>query len=48
MTGDLVEGGEDTAKQDLHFCLQKPFRISEVLAMLRDVLAAAPAETRHG
>src|SRR6266478_3806714 len=48
MTGDLVEGGEDTAKRDLHFCLQKPFRISEVLAMLRDVLAAAPAETRHG
>src|SRR5467141_1460498 len=47
MTGDLVEGGEDTAKRDLHFCLQKPFRTSEVLAMLRDVLAAAPAETRH-
>src|SRR5467141_785135 len=47
MTGDLVEGGEDTAKRDLHFCLQKPFRVSEVLAMLREVLAAAPAETRH-
>ena len=47
MTGDLIEGGEDTARRDLHFCLQKPFRISEVLAMLRDVLAAAPAETRH-
>jgi CheY-like chemotaxis protein len=47
MTGDLIEGGEDAAKRDLHFCLQKPFRISEVLAMLREVLAAAPAETRH-
>jgi PAS domain S-box-containing protein len=47
MTGDLVEGGDDTAKRDLTFCLQKPFRISDVLAMLRDVLAAAPAETRH-
>jgi two-component system NtrC family sensor kinase len=47
MTGDLVEDGEDTAKRDLSFCLQKPFRISEVLAILRDVLASAPAETRH-
>src|SRR5712664_4241051 len=47
MTGDLIESGEDTAMRDLHFCLQKPFRVSEVLAMLREVLAAAPAETRH-
>jgi CheY-like chemotaxis protein len=46
MTGDLVEGGDGTAKHDLTFCLQKPFRISDVLAMLRDVLAA-PVETRH-
>src|SRR6267142_1834612 len=47
MTGDLVEDGEDTARRELSFCLQKPFRISDVLAMLRDVLAAAPAETRQ-
>jgi two-component system NtrC family sensor kinase len=48
MTGDLVEhapgafGGAET------LCLQKPFRIADVLAMLRDVLSDAPAGTRRG
>src|SRR5712664_1531062 len=47
MTGDLVENAQDAAHRDLSVCLQKPFRISDVLALLRDVLAAAPAETPH-
>jgi two-component system NtrC family sensor kinase len=44
MTGDLVEFTEGTAEP---CCLQKPFRISDVLALLRKVLSAAPAETRR-
>ena len=44
MTGDLVEVTEGTAEP---CCLQKPFRISDVLALLRKVLSAAPAETRR-
>jgi hypothetical protein len=47
MTGDLIEDSEGARKRDLTFFLQKPFRISEVLALLRDALAAAPAETRQ-
>ncbi len=47
MTGDLIENGQDAARRDLSVCLQKPFRISDVLALLRDALAAAPAETPH-
>jgi PAS domain S-box-containing protein len=47
MTGDLVENDGGTANHGVPFCLQKPFRISDVLAMLRDVLPGAPAETRH-
>ena len=41
MTGDLVEenGDGDHVRQ-----LQKPFRISDILAVLREVLAARPAE----
>ena len=44
MTGDLVEVAEGAAEP---CCLQKPFRISDVLALLRKVLSAAPAETRR-
>jgi len=41
MTGDLVEdnGSGGHIRQ-----LQKPFRISDVLVVLREVLAAKPAE----
>ena len=46
MTGDLVEITEGTASRGEPFCLQKPFRISAVLALLRDALSDAPAETR--
>jgi two-component system NtrC family sensor kinase len=44
MTGDLVELESDAARHGVRFCLQKPFRISEVLAMLRDAFSKAPAE----
>jgi two-component system NtrC family sensor kinase len=47
MTGDLVENGQDDTRRDLSVCLQKPFRISDVLTLLRDVFAAAPAATPH-
>jgi PAS domain S-box-containing protein len=47
MTGDLVESTQGNAGRDEPVCLQKPFRISDVLALLRDVLSDAPAEIRH-
>jgi PAS domain S-box-containing protein len=47
MTGDLVENGGNNPNGGLPLFLQKPFRISDVLAVLRDVLSAAPAETRN-
>jgi hypothetical protein len=42
MTGDLVEDNSGDIRQ-----LQKPFRISDVLVVLREVLAARPAEKLH-
>jgi PAS domain S-box-containing protein len=47
MTGDLVQNEGGSANRSLPFCLQKPFRIADVLAMLRDVLSSAPTEIRH-
>jgi DNA-binding response OmpR family regulator len=46
MTGDLLEITQGTPSRGEPFCLQKPFRISEVLALLREALSDAPAETR--
>jgi two-component system NtrC family sensor kinase len=46
MTGDLIENSAGSTNGGLPLILQKPFRISDVLAILRDVLSAAPAETR--
>jgi PAS domain S-box-containing protein len=46
MTGDLVETSPRTPGSSDPVCLQKPFRISDVLALLRDVLSGAPAEAR--
>jgi PAS domain S-box-containing protein len=46
MTGDLIENNGDRANGGLPLFLQKPFRIADVLAILRDVLSSAPAETR--
>jgi PAS domain S-box-containing protein len=44
MTGDLVDVPAAGSSKTPH--LQKPFRISEVLAMFRDLLKASPAEKR--
>jgi two-component system NtrC family sensor kinase len=45
MTGDLVENEEGAPNSESASWLQKPFRISDVLAQLRDVLPAAPANS---
>jgi two-component system NtrC family sensor kinase len=47
MTGDLIDPAEGNSGQAEPFFLQKPFRISDVLAMFREVLSIAPAETSH-
>ena len=47
MTGDLVEGSQEAEGQSEPVCLQKPFRVSDVLSLLREVLSDAPAETRQ-
>jgi len=46
MTGDLVEGNAESAGDADPVWLQKPFRVSDVLALLRDVLSDASAATR--
>jgi two-component system NtrC family sensor kinase len=47
MTGDLIELAQGNTSRGEPFFLQKPFRISDVLAMFREVLSVAPAETSH-
>jgi two-component system NtrC family sensor kinase len=47
MTGDLIDRAAGAGGGIDPICLQKPFRISDVLAMLRDVLSDAPAGTRR-
>ena len=47
MTGDLVEASQEAEGQSEPVCLQKPFRVSDVLSLLREVLSDAPAETRQ-
>jgi PAS domain S-box-containing protein len=47
MTGDLIDPTEGNSGRGEPFFLQKPFRISDVLAMFREVLSIAPAETSH-
>jgi len=44
MTGDLVDAPDPNSSEPRR--LQKPFRISEVLAMFRDVLSRSPATKR--
>ncbi|HEY6268426.1 MAG TPA: PAS domain S-box protein [Candidatus Acidoferrum sp.] len=46
MTGDLIENTPGVAGVSEPVCLQKPFRISDVLALLREVLSDSPAEAR--
>ena len=47
MTGDLLDTASGAAGGGEPVCLQKPFRISDVLALLKEVLFDAPAEIRH-
>ena len=47
MTGDLVEGSQEAEGQGGPVCLQKPFRVSDVLSLLRGVLSVAQVETRQ-
>jgi PAS domain S-box-containing protein len=47
MTGDLAKNAQTSSTPGEPLCLQKPFRISDVLAILRDVLSPAPAQTRE-
>jgi PAS domain S-box-containing protein len=46
MTGDLTDSPQATLGRGEPGYLQKPFRISEVIALLREVLAPAHAETQ--
>jgi len=45
MTGDLIESPESSSSPGKPRHLQKPFRVSDVLAALQDVFAAAPLDT---
>jgi CheY-like chemotaxis protein len=44
MTGDLVDAPDPNSSEPRH--LQKPFRISEVLAIFREALSRSPATKR--
>jgi len=47
MTGDLLDTPQGAPSHGEASFLQKPFRISDVLSLFRDTLAAAPAETHN-
>ena len=47
MTGDLMESAAGSEGGGEPVCLQKPFRISDVMALLRQVLSSSPAEARY-
>jgi PAS domain S-box-containing protein len=47
MTGDLLERAREMAGHGEPLWLQKPFRISDVLALLKDVVSDVPEETRR-
>jgi two-component system cell cycle sensor histidine kinase/response regulator CckA len=44
MTGDFVENGDSEPRLGEPRRLQKPFRVSDVLTLLRDVFTVSPAE----
>ena len=46
MTGDLTDPGPEAPARGEPFFLQKPFRISEVLALFREVLAPAEPQPK--
>lgn len=43
MSGDLVDSARDPAEQGAPRYMQKPFRVSEVLALLQEVLGPVPS-----
>jgi CheY-like chemotaxis protein len=45
ISGELIEASEEPGGPDAPRRLQKPFRISDVLAMLQEIFADAPADT---
>ena len=47
VTGDLLESTHRTAGRGEPLFLQKPFRISDVLSLLREVLSETPVEIRQ-
>jgi two-component system NtrC family sensor kinase len=46
MTGDLIDATPGAAGRGEPVCLQKPFRISDVLVLLREVLSDSRSEAR--
>ena len=46
MSGDLTDPGPETPLRGEPAFVQKPFRISDLLALFREVLAPAPVETQ--
>ena len=46
MTGDLIESKPGSDGRSEPACLQKPFRISDVMSLLREVLSDSPEEAR--
>ena len=44
MSGELIETSETSGSSGQPRHLQKPFRISDVLAMLQEIFAAAPED----
>jgi DNA-binding response OmpR family regulator len=46
MTGDLIDDTQGEASRGEPVCLQKPFRVSDVLALLRGVFSDSPEATR--
>jgi PAS domain S-box-containing protein len=46
MTGDLTDPGPETPARGEPYFFQKPFRISEVIALFREVLSPAPVESQ--
>jgi hypothetical protein len=48
MTGDLLAGSEEAPRPGEPRRLQKPFRVSDVLAVLQEIVASSPVQkTKH-
>ena len=42
ISGDLIEASEPSGDSGMPLHLQKPFRVSDVLALLQEVFASSP------